>query len=222
MNKTLAALGMALPMSLSMVSNATADAVNDGFYVTGFVGASSLEHSLQRNTGSNTTPSITTQARETDTGYGLGLGYKLHVANDIFVGAEAFYSSEDTKTTNINNLLQTEVTLESTYGFRLLAGFDITPKASVYGFGGSTVLDFDLRNSYPFAPPVRTASEKESAFTFGVGLAYAVTKNVSVTAEYAQINDVKFDPIPEVAVPGKINRNELDLSTWKLGLAYNF
>ncbi|WP_281647430.1 porin family protein [Parendozoicomonas sp. Alg238-R29] len=209
----------ALPLALAVAGQASAA---DGFYVSGFVNNNTLEHSLERDTGTNTTPSITSKSDETDVGFGVGIGYKLHVAEDVFLGAEAFYTKEDVKTTNLNNLLRTEVSLESTYGARLLAGIDITPKVAVYGFAGATRLDFDLRNSYPFAPPVRTATEKETAFNFGFGFAYSINKNLSLIGEYSQINDVDFDPIPEVAVAGKINENELDLSSWKLGLNYSF
>ncbi|MFT6350782.1 MAG: hypothetical protein ACJATC_000910, partial [Neptuniibacter pectenicola] len=37
-----------------------------------------------------------------------------------------------------------------------------------------------------------------------------------------QINDLSFDPLPEVAVPGKLNPNEVDFDSLKLSVSYAF
>lgn len=203
------------PMSMQVMAD-------DGLYVSVYAKNTTLEHSIERNTGTNTTPSITTQAQESDFGYGLGLGYKMHLDETLFIDIEAFYNDEDVETRNLNNLLITEVSLEATYGVKLKAGFDVNDKFSIYGFVGNTWVDIDLHNSYPFAPPMRQGSETESEVSFGFGASYAVSNKISVIAEYNQVQDVDFDPLPEVAVPGKINPNDLDLSSWKVGLSYSF
>lgn len=213
--KTLATLIGAAGLSMSA-------AASDGIYVSGYLLNTTQDHTIERDTGTNTTPSITTSSEETDVGVGIALGYKMHVDEKVFLAVEGFYNKESAETRNLNNLLVTEVELDSTYGINLKAGFDVTPEFSVYGFVGSTWVDIDLDNSYPFAPPMRSGSETESEFSFGFGLSYSLSEHLSVVGEYTQLNDLDFDPLPEVAVPGKVNPNELDLSSWKVGLSYMF
>jgi opacity protein-like surface antigen len=208
--------------ALSGIALSMGAAANDGVYISGFLLNTSQDHTLERNTGTNETPSITTRSEETDIGAGLALGYKTHVNDTVFVAVEGFYNKESVESRNLNNLLITEVELNATYGINLKAGFDITDAFSLYGFVGSTWVDIDLSNSYPFAPPMREGSTTESEFTLGFGASYKLSENLSVVGEYTQLNDLSFDPLPEVAVPGKVNPNELDLSSWKVGLSYNF
>lgn len=195
---------------------------DSGFYIGSHVSNFTVGHSIDRDTGTNTTPSILTLAEESDFGFGLNLGYKQQLNEKLYLSGELFYTDQDIETNNVNNLLRTQLTVNESYGAKIKLGFDITEDFSMYGLIGSTTVDFDIRNSYPFAPPVREASEDVSEFTFGLGAEYAVTNHVSVTAEYAQFNDAEFDPIPEVAVPGKINDNELDFSGFTFGLNYRF
>jgi len=210
-----------LSSSLLTLSTASVQA-KDGIYLGGSLLNSTLSHSIERNTGTNESPSITTTSDETDIGFGLSLGYKKHLTDTFYLAGELFYNEEDVTTRNLNNLLITEVTLNNSYGFRLKSGVDVTDKFSIYNILGVTNLDIELNNSYPFAPPRRNASRSESKFTFGLGAAYQVTDKWSVLAEYNQLNDLDFDPIPEVAVPGKINANELDYSTFVIGVNYAF
>lgn len=206
----------------SLTLSAAALQAKEGIYIGGSFLNSTLSHTIERNTGTNLTPSITTTADETDIGFGLSLGYKKNLTDTFYLAGELFYNEEGATTRNINNLLITEVTLNNSYGFKLKSGINVTDKFSVYSVFGATSLDFDLDNSYPFAPPLRNASRSESAFNFGLGAAYQVNNHWSVLAEFNQVNNVDFDPIPEVAVPGKINPNELDYSTFVIGLNYSF
>jgi len=197
-------------------------AANDGLYAAGFLLNTTQDHTSERNTGTNTTPSITTSSEETDIGFGLALGYKTHINEKAFFVVEGFYNKEGAETRNLNNLLITQVELDSTYGINLKAGVDVTNEFSIYGFIGSTWIDIDLHNSYPFAPPMRQGSETESEFSFGFGVSYMLSEDLAVVGEYTQLNDLAFDPLPEVAVAGKVNPNQLDLSSWKVGLSYSF
>jgi opacity protein-like surface antigen len=87
---------------------------------------------------------------------------------------------------------------------------------------GQTTLDFDINNSYPFAPPLRDGDDSVDEITYGIGAEFSINDHWSVTAQYSQLNDVAFDPLPEVAVPGKINDNEVDFSALTFGVNYNF
>ncbi len=217
LNKTL--LSLACLTSVGMAHTAIA---KDGFYLGTTSSYATLGHTIERDTGNNTIASLTSNAEESDLSFGLTAGYKLPVNDSLFIAGEVFYTEESAETRNVNNLLITEVSLENTYGVKLKAGVDINDSFSVYGLVGSTTLDFDLRNSYTFAPPVTNASEDASEFTIGFGAAYQLSDRFSLVAEYAQLSDADFDPIPEVAVPGKINPNELDYSTISFGVNYTF
>lgn len=218
-NLKLNALTSAVLFSAVMSTSAVAA---DGFYVGGQVQSSTFGHKIERNTGSSTNPSLTSFAEETDVAVGVHLGYKMHVTDDAFVAAEVFYNAENSETTNINNMLQTRLDLESTYGVNFKAGVDVTSKFSVYGIAGATVLDFDIHNSYPFAPPMRSGDTTEVGLSLGAGFEYQVDNQWSVKGEYIRINDVDFTPLPEVAVPGKINPNDVDYDSLKVSLSYAF
>ena len=222
MKKSARILGTSIASALVAASLSTTVQAGDGLYLGGHIQSSTLSHSIERNTGLATSPSITSFAEETDAAIGLHLGYKHHVTNDVFVAAEVFYTDENVSTTNINNMLQTKINLQSSYGVNFKAGVDVTHKFSVYGIAGATALDFDIHNSYPFAPPMRSGNDSEVGLTLGVGFEYAVNDHWSVKGEYTRISDVDFTPLPEVAVPGKINPNDLSHDSMKLSLSYSF
>lgn len=216
-SKTKIALLVTIGLSASSHSYA-----KDGFSLGSLASNVTFGHTIERNTGSNTTPSITSRTEESDIGFGLSAGYQFHVTDDFFLGADVFYQEQNVETRNINNLLITELSLNETYGLKLKAGVDVTDKFSVYGLVGQTTLDFDINNSYPFAPPVRDGNTDVDEISFGVGAEYNLSDHWALLAEYSQVNDVSFDPLPEVAVPGKINDNEVDLTSLSFGLNYNF
>lgn len=219
MNKTKHSL-IALSIAISMTGmNAYA---KDGFRIGTVTSNATLAHTIERNTGSNTTPSLSSRVEESDFAFGISAGYQLHITDDFYLGAEAFYQEQNIKSRNLNNLLITELSLDSSYGFKIKAGVDITDKFSIYGLAGQTTIEFDVDNSYPFAPPMRTASRDVDELTIGFGAEYTVTDSLSITAEFSQLNDVNFEPIPEVAVPGKINDNKLDFSNISFGVNYHF
>lgn len=222
MNNNKRRFGISMVVALTATGLSTSALANDGLYIGGHLQSSTLSHSIERNTGVAANPSITSFAKETDAGLGVHLGYKHHLSSDTFVAAELFYTDENTSTTNINNMLQTIVDLNTTYGINVKAGFDVTDKFSLYGIVGATVLDIDLHNSYPFAPPMRNGSTSEVGLALGAGFEFALDKNWSVKGEYTRVNDVDFTPLPEVAVPGKINPNELDYDNLKIAISYSF
>lgn len=229
MTKKLHLLPSALLLSATVLSAnvANADGALDGLYISGKIGSSSLNHTIERNIGNSTLPvqdtSGVSSVRNSDISLGIAIGYTLDVTSDFFVGVEGFYTYENNNTRNINSVLITDIELDQTYGGRLLAGAHVTDKFSVYAHGGITVLDFDIANSYTFAPPTRAASTTEAAFAYGIGADYKLNENISVFLEYTQINDVDFTPIGEVAGDtGRINPNDLDLNTTSIGFKYNF
>jgi len=207
---------------ITLLSTALLTQADSGFYAGVAIGQSTLAHEIQRDTGSDASPSISTRNEETDIALRFSVGYTVDLTEKTHVAVEGFYSLEDASTLSKNNLLVSRVNLDSTYGFNVKPGIHITEDFTLFAILGLTVLDFELNNSYPFAPPVRSASEQEQAFNFGFGGEYTLTDNFSVFGEYSQVKDVSFDPIPEVAVAGKINPNELDYSSLNIGVKYLF
>jgi len=199
-----------------------------GFYVSGSIGSSTLDHTIERNIGAGVVlpapdSSGVSSVEETDFSGGLAIGYQRHFYNNFYIGIEGFYNFENTSSRNINGVLVTDIDLEASYGGRLILGADITDRFSIYVHGGATVLDFDINNSYTFAPPRRSRGETEVGFSYGVGVNYKIADQWSVFADYTRIEDVDFNGIPEVAGgTGRVNPNELDLDKISLGIKYSF
>lgn len=201
----------------------------DGFYLLGNVGNATLEHSIERSLGANapTLPAPdaggVSTVQETDFSVGVGIGYRANLTKDFFWGIEGFYQGQNVDSRNINGVLVTDIELDSSYGARLLGGVNINDKASIYAIAGVTALDFDINNSYTFAPPVRSRSETESGFTFGLGGDYKLNNRYAVFAQVLRTTDIDFDGIPEVAGnTGRVNPNELDFTEFNLGIRYTF
>lgn len=217
--------GLALTVALGLPA-ATAQA--DGFYISSNISATTSGHTLERNGSTPGLPVPDTAgvgfSETTDFSGGLALGYERNIGNGpFFLGAEAFYNFEDASSRNIVGVLATDVSLNASYGARILAGVEVAPKLSLYGHVGYTTLDFDLRNSYTFAPPVRTDSRREGAVSFGAGARYAVNDQFSVFTEFTQVADVSFDGIPEVAGgTGRVNPNRISLNKVSFGVKYDF
>ena len=120
-------------------------------------------------------------------------------------------------------MLVTDVELEASYGARVLLGTNVTDKVQLYTHVGATQVDFDVTNSYTFAPPVTEDSFSETGFSYGVGAAVALSDTLSVFTEYTEVAGVDFDGIPEIAGDtGRVNDNTLDLSSLSVGIKYAF
>ena len=219
--------------SVSALLIAASPALADGFYISGSISGVTLDHSIERNNGGADAPgpggiivsdtSGTTLATETGAGFGIGLGYEQSIGNGLFWGAEAFYTAHDINTTNLNGVLVTDLDLEATYGARGIFGAEVTDRFNVYAHVGIVQAEFDVDNSYTFAPPSTSDSFEETGVSYGVGASYAINDQIGVFAEYTQIADIDFDGIGEVAGnTGRVNPNDLDLSSIALGVKYSF
>lgn len=200
----------------------------EGFYISGSIIGTTQDHTIERNTAGTELPvpdvGGTSFVSETDLSGGVGLGYQQSFGNTgLFWGAEAFYNAEQGESRNINGVLVTDVELQASYGARLIAGAAVTDKFAVYAHAGVTEVEFDVTNSYTFAPPVTEASYSETGVSYGVGATYAIDDKVSVFAEYTQVDGITFDGIPEIAGgTGRVNPNSLDLSRTAIGVKYSF
>lgn len=209
------------------VAMAASTASADGLYVSGKISSQTLGHEIERNTGAAlgaADNSATTRTEETDVSGGIALGYEQTIGDGtLYWGAEAYYDVHDGESRNINNVLVTEVALDATYGARVILGANVTDKVRLYTHAGVAQVEFDVTNSYTFAPPVTEESFDETAFTFGVGASVAISEQIALFTEYTQLTGVDFDGIPEVAGgTGRVNDNDLDLSSIAIGVKYSF
>lgn len=199
-------------------------------YVFGSIGNSQATHSIERNIGANppvlpvADTSGTTTAEDSGRSYQFGAGYEFDLRDGkFFVGAEAYYGFEDTDTRNINGVLITDVDLDARYGGRLLSGINVTDRFAFFSHVGVAWVDFDLTNGYTFDGPVTERSETETALTYGVGVRYDLTDNISAVVDYTRVDDIDFGGIPEVAGnTGRVNPNRLSLDTIATGLRFKF
>ena len=92
-NKYLITSAILLSTSALAPSSANAQAL-DGFYISGEIGSSSLNHTIERNIGDATLPvqdtSGVTTANNTNKSLGCAIGYTLDLNDRFFVGAEGF------------------------------------------------------------------------------------------------------------------------------------
>jgi len=205
----------------------TAAFAGDGIFISGSINSTTQEFNNTRNTGSNqpnTGPAGGASASvvDKDTGIGFvgGIGYKQHFTSDFYVSVEAFYSTEDSNSTIINNVLINNTSLDSTYGGDLRLGTYINEKVSIYGLSSLTAFDIDSDLSYTFAPPVNQVSNTEWAFVYGGGVEINLNEQVSTFGEFRLANDIGFDtPVDE---GGITSLNELNYSVIRTGLRYSF
>ena len=200
---------------------------NDGIYISGGINATSQSSFSSRDTGSNLPntgaaggASGTVIDKDTAVGFFGGIGYKKHVASDLFVSVEAFYSDESAETTTINNVKINEVSLNSTYGADLRFGANITDRVALYGLIGATAHDFDSALSYTFAPPTDFVSDDVWGLTYGGGVEVALSDRVSTFGEFRIANDLDFDT--PVDRGGIATLEELDYTTVRTGLRFSF
>lgn len=207
-----------------------APAAAQDVYVFGSVGTSETTHEIERNLGANPPmlpvqdASGTTSTQESGLSLLAGVGYEHDIGNTpAYISLEGFYAFEDTQSRNINGVLITDVDLNSRYGARALFGYNVTDNFSVYTHSGMTVLDFDLTNSYTFAPPVTERSDTEVAFSYGAGFTYDLSDSLQAVVDYTQVSEVDFAGIAEVAGnTGRENPNTLAVRTFSSGLRFRF
>lgn len=217
------------PIVLSLAAAAAlipAAAQAGDVYVYGSVGQTDLGHEVERNIGANPPvlpvqdASGSSSTSTNDASFQIAAGYEFDLAQlPVSIGVEGFYGFEDAGTRNINGVLVTDVDLDSRYGARVLFNYDVTDQFGFYTHGGLSVVDYDVTQSYTFAPPVTNRSDSETAFAYGLGMRYELRDNLSLVVDYTRVDEIAFDGIPEVAGgTGRVNPNTLDISRFSTGL----
>lgn len=220
-------ISAALLIAIGSLGISSASFAQDGLYVSGGLNNTTIEQGLTRNTGSNgpTTgpadgPSLSSSDRDTSASVFLGLGYRWDLENDYFTAIEVFYADETAETTNINNVLISNVELDSSYGIDFRAGLDVTDRFGVYGLIGATNYRFDSNLAYTFAPPTDFVEQDEWALVYGAGAEIALTNRITGFGEYRISTDVDFDTPRDKG--GIVSENELDFAGLRTGIRYRF
>lgn len=198
-----------------------AASAGDGFYVSGSITATDLNHNINRNTGLMDSASVSSSVSDTNVGLRLGAGYKTHLSDKVFVAVEGFYAFENAETESLNGMLVSRLELDASYGADLRLGYDITEEFSLYALAGVTALDFDNNTAYTFAPPMQELSATETGFTYGIGGELQMTDRMSIIAEYRLTKDVDFTPNPD-RVGELVNENLIDHGALRVGVNFSF
>lgn len=215
-------------LSVIAVAMIASSASAEGLYVSGKLSGQTLGHTIERDTAGTVLPvpdvGGVSRIEETDVAGGLAFGYEQNIGSgQLYWGAEAFYNAESGESRNINGVLITDVELESSYGARVILGANVTDTVKLYTHAGVTQVDFDVTNSYTFAPPVREDSYSETGVSYGAGASVAISDSLALFTEYTAVAGVEFDGIPEIAGgTGRVNDNTLDLSSLAIGVKYSF
>lgn len=198
-----------------------------GWYVHGGINSTTFEQATTRNTGTNGPtvgpaggPSISSVAQDTGASVYIAGGYEFEPFPDSFVGIEVFYADETAETTNINNVKVTDVSLNSSYGFDVKLGKNVTDDFAVYGLLGVTQYDFDGAITYTFAPPIDDIASEEAAFVYGGGVELAFNDRWSTIAEVRVSNDVDLStPVDRGAIQSE---DDMEFLVIRSGLKYRF
>lgn len=217
---------IAAVMVSSAIFAGVAQAEN-GFYIMGGLNATTAEHGVNRNTGTNAPlvgpvggPSLSSVDKDTGASIVVGAGYR-HDFTDTFYGEiEAYYTDETAETHNINSVLVTDVELKQSFGLDVHLGHQLTDKVSLYGLFGVAQYEGDITKTYTFAPPVDLADLEETAFVYGGGVEIGITDRISTYGEFRISNDIDFS-VP-VDRGGVVSDNELEISVIRTGLKYKF
>ena len=151
------------------------------------------------------------------TGYGLAYKYAFNY-NDFFLAPGVFYDhiGSDTKLVQADTSSGT-LSVKDRYGAKLDLGYDITDQFAIYGTVGVASVSYDIKFDNLLVLAHQTGNK--TAAIGGVGFAYHVHKNVTLSLEYNR----------QKALNIAINNSALlqenfkaTVDTMKFGVAYHF
>ncbi len=213
MNKPILALPLAVLGALA--AGAAYAAPDSGPYVGASIGTSRLTANASRIDGAFASQGLATSSSldRNDTSYSLTAGYR---ANQ-FIGVEANYidfGSYDVHSSVTSPAIDTIGGKFKADGFDLV-GVGIVPLDagfSAYGKLGAIWSHAKLDASSTGAVHVSNASHSDVGVTFGLGVSYDLTRNVSANLEWN-----RYDHIGDAGTTGRTDAN-----VYSLGVAYHF
>jgi outer membrane immunogenic protein len=192
-----------------------------GFYVGGDIGywSGTTRLVLPALAGTDGSP------RPSGVKLGAHIGYLHQFANNLVLGIEGDISwlggrNSDGAMAAFPSFYRVRATWDGSV--RAVAGAAID-RALIYGTAGVAFINTN-GCGYNVAPPCNPGTEfsgTRAGWTIGAGIAYAVTSNVSVRAEYLYANYGTRD-YAAANFAGGVVRYRLDTHTVRLGLSYHF
>lgn len=154
--------------------------------------------------------------------YGVSAGYDWQF-NSLVLGLSADAELSSIKRTrrevSVGSLLipaPGEVNLARQASLRARLGYLIVPDLMLYATGGAGFSTLELLTAFP-APNAN--AQTLNGWTAGAGAAYALTRKLSVSAEYRYTG---FGRFKRPVSPPFLARTDLDAQSLRLGLSYRF
>ena len=133
-----------------------------------------------------------------DIGFGVAAKHAINLGNNFYIAPGAFYDHNNTEITIDNN---NKGSLDYSYGAGLDIGYDLNNQLSIF----ANVAWVEGRITAE-TNGIESSVDSEEDYYYGLGLKYAIDKQLSASLAY---NTAEID-------------ENLDISTIKLGVAYNF
>lgn len=205
-----------IPLTLLTIISSASFAKSDG----AFVGLNILHSSADmvfQDTSSN--PPFVVNGDDSSIGYGVNAGYAFSL-NDVVKNIDGLYVAPN----GYFNFNQTEVTfsaqgisqvseLDYSYGLNIDIGYDINEKFSVYAIAGYT--EFRVNNGAASDGSTTAEFDSSQSLLYGLGLGYNLDDRLSLRLAYETFSQDVVDGAQSFT-------RDLDVDTFKFGVAYNF
>ncbi len=159
----------------------------------------------------------TTKKDDSATGYGLAYKYAFNY-NDFFLAPGIFYDHIGSKTALVQaDTSSGTFSVKDRYGVKLDLGYDISDQFAVYGMLGLASVSYDVKFDNLLVLAHQTGHK--SSMIGGLGLAYHMHKNVTLSLEYNKQKALDIKVGGGALVQDSFKTS---IDTMKFGVAYHF
>lgn len=150
-------------------------------------------------------------------GFGAALGYKTTLTNNVYVAPEIFYdyigsSTKDFYYLRDTNAKQDSLDINYRFGAKLNLGVALVEKFNIFVNAGITDVSYTIRwNSFGG----KSRGAHKIAMIYGLGASYDINEKWAVKAAFDRQN---FN----IQYVDEGQRDNVTLTTYRIGLAYNF
>ena len=137
---------------------------------------------------------------------GINYGYKYSFANNLFISPEIFIDNLDSDAVDRNYHMK----IDYIYGVKTKFGYNVQKDLAVFALIGFNEVKWSMLDT---SDNIENNYTDTGAF-YGLGASYNIAKQLSLKAEYSFQNiDLKYS---------NTEKEDTDLNSFKLGIAYNF